>query len=128
MNIFILICNICIPLIMIWIGILYRYNSSKKINKTLDLIAPIAMLFSGISHDKKCSNNKNILISVNKKCSLIWSISGFSTLFICLILLILNKSDINNISIILLEIECFIFVIIYLTVEHLLKTKFYKKN
>lgn len=43
MNILISTCNIGIPVLMIFIGILYKCNLYKKIDKTLDLIVPIAM-------------------------------------------------------------------------------------
>lgn len=45
MNILISICNIGIPVLMIFIGILYKCNLYKKIDRTLDLIVPIATFF-----------------------------------------------------------------------------------
>ncbi len=76
MNLLALIFNILIPIIMIFMGFLYKCNLYKKIDKTLDLIIPIAMIFSGFSDDKKISLSKgtSTLASANKKCSLIWSI------------------------------------------------------
>ncbi|MBN1065371.1 hypothetical protein DWV12_01565 [Clostridium botulinum] len=129
MNLLALIFNILIPIIMIFIGFLYKCNLYKKIDKTLDLIIPIAMIFSGFSDDKKISLSKgtSTLASANKKCSLIWSISGICTLLLTIILLILNKSDIYDTSVILLEVEFFILVAIFITVEYVLKRKLYKK-
>ncbi|NFL38670.1 hypothetical protein [Clostridium botulinum] len=129
MNLLALIFNILIPIIMIFIGFLYKCNLYKKIDKTLDLIIPIAMIFSGFSDDKKISLSKgtSTLASANKKCSLIWSISGVCTLLLTIILLILNKSDIYDTSVILLEVEFFILVAIFITVEYVLKRKLYKK-
>lgn len=130
MNTLILTCNIGIPIIMIFIGILYKYNLYKKIDKTLDLIMPIAMFFSGFSDEKRkaFSKDTNTLALANRKCSLIWSISGVCTLLLTIILLILNKSAVYNISVILLEIECLILVVVFITVEYILKRNFYKKN
>ncbi|EES51045.1 hypothetical protein NE172_03765 [Clostridium botulinum] len=129
MNLLTLICNILIPIIMIFIGFLYKCNLYKKIDKTLDLIIPIAMIFSGFSDDKKISLSKSTstLALANKKCSLIWSISGVCTLLLTIILLILNKSDIYDTSVILLEVEFFILIAIFITVEYVLKRKLYKK-
>ncbi|NFA41464.1 hypothetical protein EXM65_02420 [Clostridium botulinum] len=129
MNLLALIFNILIPIIMIFIGFLYKCNLYKKIDKTLDLIIPMAMIFSGFSDDKKISLSKctSTLASANKKCSLIWSISGVCTLLLTIILLILNKSNIYDTSVILLEVEFFILVAIFITVEYVLKRKLYKK-
>ncbi|NFG25419.1 hypothetical protein FDF11_03745 [Clostridium botulinum] len=129
MNLFALIFNILIPIIMIFMGFLYKCNLYKKIDKTLDLIIPMAMIFSGFSDDKKISLSKgtSTFASANKKCSLIWSISGICTLLLTIILLILNKSDIYDTSVILLEVEFFILVAIFITVEYVLKRKLYKK-
>ena len=104
MNILMLICNIGIPVVMILIGILFKCNSYKKIDKTLDLIVPIATFFTGFSERERehLYKNTNKLASVNRKCSLIWSISGVCTLMLTIISLILNKSDIYNTSVILL--------------------------
>ncbi|WP_315078609.1 hypothetical protein [uncultured Clostridium sp.] len=129
MNLLALICNILIPIIMIFIGFLYKCNLYKKIDKILDLIVPMAMIFSGFSDDKKISLSKSTstLASANKKCGLIWSISGVCTLLLTIILLILNKSDIYDTSIILLEVELFILIAVFVTVEYVLKRRFYKK-
>ena len=81
MNIFILILNICIPMIMVYIGVLYKYNSINRINKVLNLFIPIAMFFSGISDDnKRESNISNYVSFANKKISLTWITSGIVTL------------------------------------------------
>ena len=136
MRIFILIRNFIIPLIMIYIGILYKYKKHKNINKILDLFVPFAMIVSGINNKNKLSINKNALASVNRKCSLIWSISGLFTLLLTIIIIILNKasiintfviSDIENVSIILLEIELAIFVATFISVEYIIKRNFYKE-
>ncbi|WP_097027801.1 hypothetical protein [Clostridium peptidivorans] len=130
MNILTLTCNIVIPIIMISIGILYKCNLYKKIDKTLDLIIPIAMVFTGFSDGKRenFSKDTNTFALANRKCSLIWSISGVCTLLLTIILLILYKSAVYNISVILLEIECLILVAVFITVEYILKRNFYKKN
>lgn len=82
------------------------------------------------------SNNTNIIISANKKYSVIWSISGICTLIVTVVVLILNKTnivdatsflDINNISVIILEIELAIAVAVFVSVEYILKRKLYKK-
>lgn len=138
MKIFILICNILIPVIMIAIGILYNQRLYKKINKILDLFIPIAMVASGFGDNSKkhFSKNTNTLVSTNKKLSLIWSISGIFTLIITVIVLIVNKFDImnattfldtNNVSVIMLEVELAITVAIFISVEYVLKKNLYKK-
>ncbi|MCW6088197.1 hypothetical protein [Clostridium sporogenes] len=129
MNILISTCNIGIPVLMIFIGILYKCNLYKKIDRTLDLIVPIAMFFTGFSERDRehLYKNTNNLASVNRKCSLIWSISGVGTLLLTIISLILNKSDIYNTSVILLEPELLILVIVFITVEYILKRNFNKK-
>ncbi|WP_434297070.1 hypothetical protein [Clostridium sporogenes] len=129
MNILISTCNIGIPVLMIFIGILYKCNLYKKIDRTLDLIVPIATFFTGFSERDRehLYKNTNNLASVNRKCSLIWSISGVSTLLLTIISLILNKSDIYNTSVILLEPELLILVIVFISVEYILKRNFNKK-
>ena len=130
MNILILTCDIGIPILMIFIGILYKCNLYKKIDKTLDLIIPIAMFFNGFSDDKReyFSKDTNPLALANRKCSLIWSISGVCTLILTIILLILNKSDVYNVSVILLELEFLILVAVFITVEYILKRNFCEKS
>ncbi|EJO5349156.1 hypothetical protein NRP93_003314 [Clostridium botulinum] len=122
--------NIGILLIMISIGILYKLHLYKKIDKTLDLIIPIAMFFNGFSDDKGeyFPKDTNKVTLVNKKCSLIWSISGVCILVGTIILLILNKSAVYSISVSLLELECLILVGVFVTVEYILKRNVYKKN
>lgn len=124
MNILTLTCNISIPVIMIFVGHLYQCNLYKKIDNILDLIMPIAMLFTGFSDDKKISFPKNseTLALTNKKCGLIWSISGVCTLILAIIFLILNYS----ISIALLEFECLILVAVFATVEYISKRTFHR--
>ncbi|NEU04869.1 hypothetical protein [Clostridium senegalense] len=129
MNILMLTCNIVIPLLMIFIGILFKCNSYKKIDKTLDLIIPIAMFFNGFLDREKehLCKNTNKLDSVNRKYGLIWSISGAVTLLFTMISLILNKSNIYNTSVTLLEAECLILVSVFVTVEYILKRNFKKR-
>lgn len=129
MNILTLTCNIVIPIIMISIGILYKCNLYKKIDKILDLIIPVAMAFAGFSDGKKedFSKDTNTLALVNRKFSLMWSISGVCTLLLTITLLILNKSAVYNISVILLELECLILVAVFVTIEYILKRNLYRK-
>lgn len=129
MNIFILILNICIPMIMMYVGVLYKYNSNNKIDKILDLIMPVAMIFSGISDDKKSEidNNNNSIILFNKKISFVWIISGFITLIITIFGLFINKVNITNISIALLEMEAVTVIGVFVTIQFWMKNKFDKK-
>lgn len=136
MRIFVLICNFTIPLIMIGVGILYKYRQYGKINKILDLFMPIIMVVSGINGKKNFTKSTNLSTLANRKCSLIWNTSGIYTLLITIIVLILNKSnilntfiisDIENISIILLEIELAIMATVFITIEYILKGKLYKR-
>lgn len=139
MKIFILLCNIIVPVIMICIGVLYNRHSNKKINRILDLFMPIAVMGSGLSNESNNDflNGINPLESSNKKCGMIWFISGLVTFIITIIVLIINKSDIlnatsfldtNNVSVIMLEVEFAIAVMIFISVEFILKKDFYKKN
>lgn len=139
MSIFILLCNIVVPLIMISIGVLYNKHSNKKINKILDLFMPIAMIGSGLGgkDNSDIFKDKNLLESSNKKCSLIWILSGLVTFIITAIVLIINKSNIlnartfldtSNISIIMLEIEFAIVVMVFVIVKFILKKSFYKRR
>lgn len=129
MNIFILILNICIPMIMMYVGVLYKYNSNNKIDKILDLIMPVAMIFSGISDDKKSEidNINNSIILFNKKISFVWIISGFITLIITIFGLFINKVNITNISIALLEMEAVTVIGVFVTIQFWMKNKFDKK-
>jgi len=138
MRIFVLICNFVVPLMMIVIGILYKYRLYEKIDKILDLFMPIAMTISGVEDDRRndFSKNANILNYANRKCSLIWNISGICTLLLTIIGLILNQSnvlstftisDIGNVSIILLEVELAIMVAVFISVEYVLKIKILKE-
>ncbi|NSB14233.1 hypothetical protein [Clostridium beijerinckii] len=124
MNILTLTCNIGIPVIMIFLGHLYQCNLYKKIDNILDLIMPMAMLFTGFSDGKKTSFSRSskTLALTNKKCGLIWSISGVCTLILAIIFLILNHS----ISIALLEFECLILVAVFATVEYISKRTFHR--
>lgn len=138
MKLFILLCNLLIPAIMITIGILYKYRSYKKINTILDLFIPISIIGSGLGSKETAtfSTNTSLLESSNKKCGLIWIISGLATLIITIMVIILNKSDIitaktfldtSNVSVIMLEVELAISVAVFVTVEFILKKAFYKE-
>lgn len=138
MKLFILLCNLLIPVIMITIGILYKHRSYKKINTILDLFIPASIIGSGLGSKETVtfSTNTNLLKSSNKKCSLIWIISGLATLIITVMVLILNKSDLittktfldtSNVSVIMLEVEFAISVVIFVTVEFILNKTLYKK-
>lgn len=138
MKLFILLCNLLIPAIMITIGILYKHRSYKKINTILDLFIPASIIGSGLGSKETVtfSTNTNLLKSSNKKCSLIWIISGLATLIITVMVLILNKSDLittktfldtSNVSVIMLEVEFAISVVIFVTVEFILNKTLYKK-
>lgn len=129
MNIFILILNICIPMIMVYIGVLYKYNSINRINKVLNLFIPIAMFFSGISDDnKRESNISNYVSFANKKISLTWITSGIVTLIFTIIGLLINNTNINYVSILLLEVEVTILVGVFVTIQFWMKNKFNKKT
>ena len=139
MKIFILLCNIIVPIIMVYIGVLYNRHSNKKINRTLDLFMPIAVMSSGLGNEGNNDflNGINPIESTNKKCGMIWLISGLATFIITILVLIRNKSDIlnatsfldtNNVSIIMLEVEFAIAVMIFISVEFILKKVLYKKN
>ena len=136
MTIFILLCNIIIPVIMIYIGVLYNKHSNKKINKILDLFVPITMIGSGLGGGANSDifKDKNSLESSNKKCSLIWLVSGLVTFIITATVLIINKSNIlnattfldtSNVSVIMLEIEFAIVVMIFISVEFVFKKSFH---
>lgn len=139
MKIFILFCNIIVPVIMICIGVLYNRHSKKRINRILDLFMPIAMIGSGLGNvdNSNFFKGKNSLQSSNKKCGMIWLLSGLVTFIITAIVLIINNSDIlnatsfldtNNVSVIMLEVEFAIVVMTFISVEFILKKYFYKKN
>lgn len=128
MNIFILILNICIPMIMVHIGVLYKYNSINRINKVLNLFIPIAMFFSGISDDnKRESNISNYVSFANKKISLTWITSGIVTLIFTIIGLLINNTNINYVSILLLEVEVTILVGVFVTIQFWMKNKLNEK-
>lgn len=139
MKIFILLCNIIVPIIMICIGVLYNRYSNKTINRILDLFMPIAVIGSGLSNKENNDflNGINTIKSSNKKCGMIWFISGLVTFIITIIVLIINKSDIlnatnfldtDNVSVIMLEIEFAIVVMIFISTKFILKKTFYKKG
>lgn len=139
MKIFILFCNIIVPVIMICIGVLYNRHSNKRINRILDLFIPIAMIGSGLGNvdNSDFLKGKKSLQSSNKKCGMIWLLSGLVTFIITAIVLIINKSDIlnatsfldtTNVSVIMLEVEFAIVVMTFISVEFVLKKYFYKKN
>lgn len=138
MKILILACNILVPIIMIAIGSLYKRHLYKIINNIFDLFRPIAMIGSGIGDDSNRSllKNEELVASANKKCSFIWTITGVCTLIVTSIVLLLNRaniavdtsfSDINNVSIITLEVELAVVVAVFITVEYILKKKLYKR-
>lgn len=138
MKIVVLVFNIIVPIIMIWIGILYNRHSNKRINKIQDLFMPIAMISSGLGGDANSDflKDKNSLESLNKKFGLIWIISGVVIFIITTIVLIINKTEIlnatnfldtNNVSVIMLEVEFVIVVMVFISVEFILKKAFYKK-
>ena len=67
---------------------------------------------------------------------MVWFISGLFTFIITTIVLILNKSNIlnatsfldtSNVSVIMLEVEFAIIVMIFISVEFILKKTYYKK-
>lgn len=115
MNIFILICNICIPLLMIIIDLMQKHNLYKSTNKLLNLIIPISMLFSGLSDDKNTTLPENL--NSYKKYGQVWTICGLLMLISSIIILLLNKSDIYSTSISIFEAECLILVIIFITIK-----------
>ena len=132
MKIFILFCNIIVPVIMICIGVLYNRHSNKRINRILDLFMPIAMIGSGLGNvdNSDFLKGKKSLQSSNKKCGMIWLLSGLVTFIITAIVLIINKSDIlnatsfldtTNVSVIMLEVEFAIVVMAFISVEFVLK-------
>ncbi|VCT85028.1 hypothetical protein [Clostridium neonatale] len=128
MNIFILILNICILMLMVYIGVLYKYNSINRINKVLNLFIPIAMFFSGISDDnKRESNISNYVSFANKKISLTWITSGIVTLIFTIIGLLINNTNINYVSILLLEVEVTILVGVFVTIQFWMKNKLNEK-
>ena len=100
---------------------------------------PIAMIGSGLGNvdNSDFFKGKNSLQSSNKKCGMIWLLSGLVTFIITAIVLIINKSDIlnatsfldtTNVSVIMLEVEFAIVVMTFISVEFVLKKYFYKKN
>lgn len=119
MNIFILICNICIPLLIIIIGLMQKHNLYKSTNKLLNLIIPISMLFSGLSDDKNTTLPENL--NSYKKYGQVWTICGLLMLISSIIILLLNKSDIYSTSISIFEAECLILVIIFITIKFSMK-------
>ncbi|WP_332856989.1 hypothetical protein [Clostridium paraputrificum] len=136
MKIFVLFCNIIVPVIMICIGGLYNRHSNKRINRILDLFIPIAMIGSGLGNvdNSDFLKGKKSLQSSNKKCGMIWILSGLVTFIITAIVLIINKSDIlnttsfldtTNVSVIMLEVELAIVVMTFISVEFVLKKYFY---
>ena len=99
----------------------------------------IAMIGSGLGNvdNSDFLKGKKSLQSSNKKCGMIWILSGLVTFIITAIVLIINKSDIlnttsfldtTNVSVIMLEVELAIVVMTFISVEFVLKKYFYKKN
>lgn len=130
MNTLLVLSTILMPLIMILIGGLYKHTLYKKINTLLDLIMPIASTFTGISDDKKEDYNKisNVIALKNKKFSLIWTLSGVSLFLLSVILLILNKADLYNTSITVLQVQCFALAAVFITVEFIMKRSLRNKE
>jgi len=113
---------------MVYIGVLYKYNSINRINKVLNLFIPIAMFFSGISDDnKRESNISNYVSFANKKISLTWITSGIVTLIFTIIGLLINNTNINYVSILLLEVEVTILVGVFVTIQFWMKNKLNEK-
>ncbi|MDU5263385.1 MAG: hypothetical protein E6176_13280, partial [Clostridium celatum] len=113
-------------------------HSNKRINKILDLFIPLTMLGSGLcsKDDSNIFNDKNALESFNKKCGLIWFVSGLVTFIITTTVLLINKSNIlnaitfldtSNVSVIMLEIEFAIVVMVFISVEFAFKKSFLKR-
>ncbi len=125
MNVFIIIINYSIPIIMISIGIIYRINPYKNINNFWSLIISIAMVFTGFSdgHDVSKISSKHIQNSIYKKYGTIWVISGLLLLIIISFLLITNKSEIKDLSILILELEGIILVALFIILEFFIKRK-----
>ncbi|MBM7836351.1 hypothetical protein [Clostridium sardiniense] len=119
MNIFVFISCITIPILMILIGTLYKFNLYKRINKVSTLFVPLIMFFTGISEARNESIDLNI--NKNKICSLIWIILGSIILILISILLLFNKNSFYNIMNSLLELECIIFAIIFVSVRYFIK-------
>ena len=131
MNIFILILNILVPLSMILIGLVYLCNSYKKLYKIFELCVPVVMFFSGISnHELTTKGSERTLTSdTSKKCGYIWIISGVILLIVTLFIILVNNNsilmattilDISNVSVIMLEVELAIFILIYIYIKRLI--------
>lgn len=130
MNTAVLIFNIGIPVMMIFIGALYKFGLHKKVDKILDCIMPVAMASQGFSDHKELYSYKNkiALDFQQRRCSLIWCISGAALLLFVSGCLVLNKSYAGDISISLLEVEGLVLLAVFATVNFILKIKVYKKN
>lgn len=124
MDVFVLICDVFIPIIMIAIGLLYIINSSKRIDTILDLILPIAMFISGVSDNYKAYEEKDVRVLANKKCGVMWICGGLFMLIVTIVALVLNRTE--NASIELLEIECMLIVVIFITIECFFRRKINK--
>lgn len=94
------------------------------------------MLGSGLGSKDNSDifKDKNSLESSNKKCGLIWFVSGLVTFIITATVLVINKSNIlnattfldtSNVSVIMLEIEFAIVVMIFISVEFVFKKSFH---
>lgn len=126
----VLIFNIGIPVMMIFIGALYKLGLHKKIDRLLEFIMPIAMAAEGFSNHKESASykNKTALDFQQRRCSLIWSISGAAMLLFVIGCLVLNKSYAEDISISLLEVEGLVLLAVFATVNFILKIKVYKNS
>ncbi len=123
MNIFIIIINFIIPIIMILVGIIYRTNPPKNINIFWSFIVSISMMFTGFFDGHDVNNIEHTENSTNKKYGAIWVISGLLLLIFISFLFITNKSEIKDLSILLLELEGLILVAIFIIVEFFIKRK-----
>ena len=139
MKMFILFCNGIIPMLMIYLGIICNKQSAKKTNKILNIFMPITSDGSGVGHIPNCDSlrDKILLKKYRRRLSIIWSLSGILTLIITAIVLIMNKTnilstanyiDINSVTVIMLEIELAIVVVIFAIIKFILKRDFYKQK
>lgn len=127
MDIFIFISCITIPIIMIFIGTLYKLNLYKKINKLFDLFLPIIMFLTGISDNKDESIDLK-LIYKSRVCSFIWIILGSIILSFIFILLLFNAHSFYNIMNSLFELECIIFSIVFVAAKYFMKNNNKRKE
>lgn len=116
MDVFIFISCITIPIIMIFIGTLYKLN----LYKIIKLFLPIIMFLTGISENKDESIALN-LIYKSRVCSFIWIILGCIILSFIFIILLFDVHSFYNIMNSLFELECIIFSIVFISVKYFMK-------